>query len=344
MALHARWMRYRLDFKFEARTSRSVMRHKDTYFVELTDDDLPGRRGIGECALFAGLSHEDDSVYESRLQTLCANPTQDAIGRCKDSSIRFGFETALHNLRGDWPKTAWSDGKTGIDINGLVWMGPKDEMRRRIAEKLAQGFSCIKLKIGGIDFDDELDLISHIRNEFPSELIELRVDANGAFAPDEALQKIERLSRYHIHSIEQPIRAGQFDAMARVCANSAIPVALDEELIGTTSYDFKSQMLSFVKPAYIILKPSLCGGLGDADSWISTAENLGIGWWATSALESNIGLEALGRWISAKNIQMPQGLGTGQIYSNNIEPTPLSMHDAQLWYEPAIKHTSPFNN
>lgn len=318
--LRADWNSYNLNFVFEARTSRAVMRQKETFFVRLWDDENPAVSAVGECALFRGLSQEDDADYERRLDAACANP--DAALTCPDSSIRFGFEGAMAALKranGDiGDQTDWERGKVGIPINGLVWMGNKQLMLSRIQEKLGQGFRCIKLKIGGIDFNDELELIRNIRHHFSPSDLELRLDANGAFSAENVMRNLEALSRFQIHSLEQPIKAGQYDLMARVCANSPIPIALDEELIGVTSDDFKAELLSHVNPAYIILKPSLCGGFADADKWISIAEHLGIGWWATSALESNVGLEEIARWLSRKTIVMPQGLGTGQLYSNNV--------------------------
>ena len=309
-ALRATWMPWRLRFKFEARTSRAVMHCKDTYFVKVWREDNPGRYGLGECALFRGLSREDDDAYESRLSAACANPE----GEFGDSSIRFGFETALANLEGAFPQGR----HIPIPINGLVWMGDKELMRSRIEQKLLEGFRCIKLKIGGIDFDDELDLLRFIRKRFPRDVLELRVDANGAFSPEDALAKLERLATFDLHSIEQPIAAGNHAAMARICRESPVPVALDEELIGMTPNALKDELLGEVRPQYIVLKPSLCGGFAESDRWIEVARRHGIGWWATSALESNIGLEAIARWLGKYDVSMPQGLGTGELYHNNV--------------------------
>lgn len=318
--LRATWWSYALDFVFEARTSRAVMHHKHTYFVRVWDDARPEVSAMGECALFHGLSREDDNAYEQRLTKACNDPL--AAVNVSDSSIRIGFQGAIADLTRksdpNYIPTAWETGEVGIPINGLVWMGDKATMLQRIQQKLDDGFRCIKIKIGGIDFEDELDLLRHIRSHFSSDVLELRLDANGAFNVDNALVKIDRLSQFNIHSLEQPVMAGQYDLMADICAKSPIPIALDEELIGTTSDTFKQQLLSFVKPHYIIVKPSLCGGFADADKWIATANDNGIGWWATSALESNVGLHEIAVWLSRKSISMPQGLGTGQLYSNNI--------------------------
>lgn len=318
--LRARWKPYTLDFTFEARTSRSVMHHKDTFFVEVWDDVAPAVRGLGECALFRGLSREDSADYEAHLDEACREPMAALEGPY--SSIRFGFEGAMASLaraKGCAPEpTAWERGEKGIPINGLVWMGDRALMLERIKEKIAAGFRCIKLKIGGIDFGEELELLRFIRNSFAADELELRLDANGAFTADNVMQRLEALSAYSVHSLEQPVRAGQYDLMARVCRESPISIALDEELIGTTSADFKAQLLEHIRPAYVILKPSLCGGFSGADEWIAAAQARGIGWWATSALESNIGLEEIAHWVSRKDTHMPQGLGTGQLYSNNV--------------------------
>ena len=229
--------------------------------------------------------------------------------------------------------TPFSRGEVGIPINGLVWMGTYDEMLCRMEQKLKQGFRCVKLKIGAIGFDEELELIKRIRSRFSHHEVELRVDANGAFPFDEALYKLELLSQYNIHSIEQPIRAGQWANMAELCRESPLPIALDEELIGVNDPDQKRQMLNIIKPRYIILKPSLHGGMMGCREWIDTARDMGIGSWITSALESNIGLNAIAQFCSSvygDTITMPQGLGTGQLFTDNI-PMPLEIRGDQLW-------------
>lgn len=335
------WRPYTLLFKERAVTSRNSMTEKPTYIVTIESDELPAGKAVGEAALFPGLSAEDSPEYESVLDAACRDAS-----RCTTlaeamrllppvSSVRFGFESAL--LRAMARPTAnasrlrWLDGEEGIRINGLIWMGDKATMRRRIREKLEAGFHCVKLKIGGIDFNDELDLISLIRSEFPQEIIELRLDANGGFTPGNALDRLERLYHFGIHSIEQPIKPGQWENMARICRESPIPIALDEELIGFSSESRKSDLLDVIRPHYIILKPSLCGGFREAEEWISQAVTRGIGWWGTSALESNIGLEALGLWTAGLAPAMPQGLGTGALYLNNF-PSPLSLEGESLYY------------
>jgi o-succinylbenzoate synthase len=341
--LCAKWMPYRLNFKFEARTSRASMTYKDTYFIKVWDDMCPEIFGLGECALFKGLSKEDNGTYEQQLDSLCQNP-QNVVPEY--SSIKFGYETAMADLANGGrgvitPNNAWIEGKSGIPINGLVWMGDKNLMLQRIKQKLDEGFKCLKLKIGGIDFEDEMQLIKFIRRQFDVATLELRLDANGAFSPSNALEKLNRLSNYHIHSLEQPIKAGQIEDMALICEKSPIPIALDEELIGCTSTNIKQKLLSQIKPQYIILKPALCGGLREADEWISVAESQSIGWWATSALESNIGLNAIAQWVSAKNTCMHQGLGTGELYHNNI-PSPIYRDGSKIFFNPTAKLSSPF--
>lgn len=333
------WQRHTLRFRERAITSRDSMTEKPTWFVRIESHQLPGGFSVGEAAMFKGLSSEDTTDFEERLDTACRMASEcatieEAMQSLPEiSSIRFGFESALLRC-GLYPtsgkEAGWLGGKEGITTNGLVWMGDKATMRRRIREKLDSGFHCVKLKIGGIDFEDEIELLSDIRREFSPSDIELRLDANGGFTPANALERLGRLSEYGIHSLEQPIKPGQWDDMRRICALSPIDIALDEELIGFTSTEEKTRMLDAVSPRYIILKPSLCGGFREAEEWISLAVERGIGWWATSALESNIGLEALGRWTASLQPTMPQGLGTGNLYTNNT-PSRLEMRGERLW-------------
>ena len=321
-----------LHFKQPAGTSRGVYTTRKICLVHLYEGD---RHGVGECAPLPDLSCDalPDQEYTSILNKVCEDFCQS--GEIDDDSLRdypsmlFGLETALLNLQnGDRLfDTAFSRGETGIPINGLVWMGNHDEMLQRLEDKLEKGFRCIKLKIGAIDFDQELDLIRRIRDRFSFHEVELRVDANGAFPYDEALYKLELLSQYNIHSIEQPIKAGQWAFMADLCRESPLPIALDEELIGVNDPAMKRHMLNIIKPRYIILKPSLHGGMAGCREWIETARDLGIGSWITSALESNIGLNAIAQFaasIYGDHITMPQGLGTGQLFTDNI-PMPLEV-------------------
>lgn len=317
------------------------MVQRTTYFLHLWDDENPQVEGIGECNLFRGLSAEDSPDYEQRLQSFCDEiDSPEAIESVREfSSILFGFETAMADLRNGGHRRpfpcAWSRGEMSLPINGLVWMGDKSTMAVRIREKLEAGFRCLKLKIGGIRFDEELDLLDTVRREFSPSDLQIRLDANGAFPADGALEKLCRLSKYGIHSIEQPIRAGQLPEMAELCRKSPISIALDEELIGVNSQSQKASLLDQIRPQYIILKPALCGGFRHADEWIAEAQRLGIGWWSTSALESNIGLNAIAQWVGskvgAKGIEMPQGLGTGALYTNNIQ-SPLTLKGERLVY------------
>ena len=327
-----------LHFKQPAGTSRGVYTTRKIWLIHLYDGN---REGLGECAPLPDLSCDTmaDEQYEAKLrhfcEELCCVGEIDVDSLLDYPSMRFGLETALLNLqRGNRLfDTAFSRGEEGIPINGLVWMGNYDEMLRRMEEKLQKGFRCVKLKIGAIDFDQELDLVKRIRDRFSFHEVELRLDANGAFPFEEALYKLELLSQYAIHSIEQPIRQGQWAYMAELCRESPLPIALDEELIGVNDAEMKRHMLNVIKPRYIILKPSLHGGMTGCREWIDAAREQGIGSWITSALESNIGLNAIAQFASdvyGPHITMPQGLGTGQLFTDNI-PMPLEIRGDQLW-------------
>ncbi len=263
------------------------------------------------------------------------DPMQPGIELSAFPAIRFGLETALRDLAQGGERllypSGFTAGLTGIPINGLIWMGSRREMLSRIAEKRDQGFRVLKMKVGAIDFHDEQTIIEQIRTEHGAADLELRLDANGAWQPGEAREKLQMLARYGIHSIEQPISAGLPEAMARICADSPIPVALDEELIGVTTTEEKRSLLETVRPPYIILKPSLLGGLNASEEWIRLAEQYGTGWWVTSALESNIGLNAIAQWTATLDNSMPQGLGTGMLFANNI-PSPLTQEKGGLWH------------
>jgi len=225
----------------------------------------------------------------------------------------------------------FTKGEKSIPINGLVWMGTKEFMKIQIKEKISSGFSCIKMKIGAIDFDTELELLTSIRKEFSSKDIELRVDANGAFTPKEALEKLKHLSALEIHSIEQPIKQGQFEEMALLCEQTPLPIALDEELIGVFSETKKEEILQIIQPQFIILKPSLIGGFQGSTEWIEKAIKYNVSWWITSALESNVGLNAIAQFTYTLQNKMPQGLGTGGLYANNFE-APLEIEKGNLHY------------
>ena len=339
--LHACYAPYRLQFKEPSGTSRGILTYKDTFFIRLYDVAHPQRVGWGECALFRGLGSDDCPEYEAVLAEACRKvglmPFADFLHTLSGyTSIRFGFETAWQELNGwcQYP-SRFDVGEQPITINGLVWMGDKDTMLQRIEAKLQAGFRCVKLKIGAIDFDAELDLLRSVRERFSRDEIELRVDANGAFTPDEAMSKLEALALYDLHSIEQPIKAGEWDAMARLCADTPIPIALDEELVAcrVVTPALVGQLLDTIRPQYIVMKPSLTGGLSGTDLWRSAAEERGIGWWITSALESNVGLAAIARYTASLPITIPQGLGTGALYTNNV-PSPLVQQGEILTYDP----------
>lgn len=343
MSLHLNLRPHRLRFKEEARTSRGSYSVHDVWYVCMTADEIPGHEGIGECAPLPDLSCDAlPGHYETVLRRECQ--VVEATGRIDTERLRpypsmlFGLETAWLHLQAGSPRlfdTAFSRGEAGIMINGLVWMGDFTTMMRRLEAKLEAGYHCVKLKIGAIRFDEELELVRHIRRRFSAADIELRLDANGAFQPDEALGKLNQLAAYDIHSIEQPIRAGQPDAMARLCRESPISIALDEELIGIHSPEAKRTLLETVRPHYIIIKPSLHGALSGAAEWAAEARRIGIRYWMTSALESNVGLNAIAQWTAHHfhdTVPLPQGLGTGQLYENNI-PSPLQIIGDRLWYK-----------
>ena len=327
-----------LHFKQPAGTSRGVYTDRRIWLVTMTDGE---HTGTGECAPLPKLSCDDIPNYAEVLARFCQEVEQTGAipyDRLRDyPSMLFGLETAWQSLHAHPSHllfdTPFSRGEQGIPINGLVWMGTYEEMEQRVEEKLRQGFRCVKLKIGAIDFDAELSLVRKIRQRFGPRDVELRVDANGAFPFDEALYKLELLSQYALHSIEQPIKPGQWANMAELCRESPLPIALDEELIGVNDPGQKRQMLNIIKPRYIILKPSLHGGMMGCREWIETARDMQIGSWITSALESNVGLNAIAQFCSSvygPDIRMPQGLGTGQLFTDNI-PMPLEIRDAKLW-------------
>ena len=330
-------------FKQPAGTSRGVYLTRRSWFVTATDDALPGKVGVGECAPLPQLSCDDLPDYAHVLEALCRlverkGGVDYALMRPYPSML-FGIETALmmlHAENGVIFDTPFSKGEMGIPINGLVWMGRHDEMLRRMEEKVEQGFSCVKLKIGAIGLDEELDLMRRLRKRFSPQVMELRLDANGAFQPDEALKILASLETFQVHSIEQPIRRGQWREMAGLCRRSPIPIALDEELIGVNIAGMKCQLLDEIKPAYIILKPSLHGGMHGAREWIGMAEQRNIGSWVTSALESNVGLNAIAQFaahVYGCPTPMPQGLGTGLLFTDNVE-SPISIEADKLVYHP----------
>lgn len=334
--MKATYSQYHLQFKRPSGTSRGVMTSKETWFLILEDN---GKFGIGECGLLRGLSADDRPDYENQLQWVCDNihlgETILWESLLEFPSIQFGVEMAFRSLQSANPfvlfPSDFTKGLQSIVINGLVWMGEASFMKAQIEEKIAQGFSCIKLKIGAIDFQKELELLGYIRSFFTEDQMEIRVDANGAFGENDALDKLTQLSGFKLHSIEQPIAKNNTDSMAELCSKTPFPIALDEELIGVFSFEQKEELLRKIKPQYIILKPSFIGGFRGTQEWISLADKHNIGWWITSALESNIGLNAIAQWTYLLHSSMPQGLGTGALYTNNFE-CPLEVKNGQLWY------------
>lgn len=347
--MKATQLKHILNFKRPSGTSRGVLNTKETWFIIVKDGD---KTGIGECGLLKGLSIDDRPDYEDKLNWVCENIHQGEeilYGALKEfPSLQIGVEMAFLSLNAKHPfelfPSKFTEGKASIPINGLVWMGDKAFMSKQIKEKVELGFSCIKMKIGAIDFETEMELLKAIRKEFSANDIELRVDANGAFSTTEALEKLKRLAELEIHSIEQPIKAGQWEAMAKLCEETPLPIALDEELIGVFDDEHKKKLLKTIKPQFVILKPSLIGGFRGSDRWIELAENQNCGWWVTSALESNVGLNAIAQFTFTKNSILPQGLGTGSLYTNNID-APLEVNNGFLEYNPKSKwNTKLFNH
>jgi o-succinylbenzoate synthase len=339
--IKASYKKYLLNFKNPSGTSRGILRTKETWFIILEEN---GKIGIGETGLFRGLSIDDVLDYEEQLNWVCENINLGLAYLLEEvfafPSIQFGLEQAFLSLQSKnkfeiFP-SEFTKGKEAIAINGLVWMGDQDFMKRQIKEKLKTGFSCIKMKIGAIDFEAEIRLLKSIRKEFSANEIELRVDANGGFTSENALEKLKVLSALEIHSIEQPIRQGQLDEMALLCEKTPLPIALDEELIGVFSREEKKQVIATIKPQFIILKPSLVGGFGGSKEWIDIAQKNNVGWWITSALESNIGLSAIAQFTHTLQNKLPQGLGTGGLFTNNFE-SPLEVKNGTLNYNNSKK-------
>ncbi len=330
--------KHQLIFKQAAGTSRGILKTKNTWFVKI-EDDLKDNSGMGEINMFKGLSCDDRPDFESKLQEVVASPYHylDNLHQLllEFPSIRFGLEMALKDLeiKKNYMlfENEFTAGLKGIPINGLIWMGDLDFMKQQIREKLDKGFRCLKMKIGALNFEEEYQVLQSIRKNYTSQDLELRVDANGAFHPTEVLTKLERLAKLDLHSIEQPIKQGQWKEMAVLCAKTPLPIALDEELIGVHHLKEKQNLLITLKPQYIILKPALLGGFVSSEEWIKIAENENIDWWITSALESNIGLNAIAQWTASLNTAAYQGLGTGQLYDNNIN-SPLEIRGEQLYY------------
>lgn len=344
-AIYASFEKKTFEFKRPSGTSRGVLTEKHAWFLYLSVAGNQEIRGVGECSIIPGLSPEftDLASYEAQVRSLCdeintGKYTMENIAGLTTvlsevPSVLFGFETALLDLRNGGKSlfydTPFTRGEMSIPINGLIWMGSEAFMQQQIEEKLAEGYSCIKMKIGAIDFEKEFAILASLRKRFEADLLTLRVDANGAFTPEEAMEKLDRLSALEIHSIEQPIRAGQWQEMAKLCAATKLPIALDEELIGIYGRVRKLELLEQIRPQYIILKPSLHGGISGTQEWIAIAESLDIPWWMTSALESNVGLNAIAQLTSTYDVAIPQGLGTGSLYVENT-PTRLFIENGFL--------------
>ena len=347
MALRAACFKKVLRFGFKARTSRGLMPDKTSWFIKIWDSENPQVVGLGECGPLPGLSVDDRPDYEEVLNAVVKKvngltsdqhkldlPASAVVPR-GFPSITFGLETAILDLKQGGKRIIFdNDFSRGrpIPINGLIWMGDMDFMMDQINKKISEGYRCLKLKVGGLDFDRECDVLEYIRKRYYRDDITLRLDANGAFKIEDVLFRLEQLARFNIHSIEQPIKPG-LDAMEELCRKSPIPIAFDEELIGVDEQHKKVALLEKLKPRYIILKPTLHGGFSGCAEWIAIAESLGIGWWITSALESSIGLNAICQFTANYPITIPQGLGTGGIYENNFA-SPLRAAVGEIRYIP----------
>ena len=336
--IKARFIKHTLVFKSPSATSRGILTTKDSWFLILKEK---GKIGIGECSILKGLSYDDHPDFEAKIDLFCnqINTGQALLDLTPWPAIKMGYETALLSIKSSTPHTLfpslYTQAKDSIPINGLVWMGSFDYMKEQIDSLLDREFDCIKIKIGAIDFNEELRLLAQLRNRYDSKTITIRVDANGAFAAEDALNKLDQLNAYEIDSIEQPIAINQWEHMSTLCRKSPIPIALDEELIGVFDPEIQSELLTQIKPQYLIFKPSLLGGFSNTQKWIDLAKKHNIAWWITSALESNVGLNAIAQWTYSKNPFMPQGLGTGSLFLNNID-SPLVIKKGCLWNDNAI--------
>ena len=331
---------YVLQFKQPAGTSRGILTEKITCLIRIFNENFPEKFGIGEAGIFPGLSPEANDTFFYKLMELQANIR---LGKSTDltqfPSLQSGLEQAIRDFssgcKGIYFDSDFVKGTKSIVTNGLIWMGDFDKMQEQIELKISQGFRCVKLKIGAIEWEKEIELIQRIRKKYNEKDIEIRVDANGAFTMDNVLPKLKQLADFAIHSIEQPIKAGTPELMKFLCNVSPLPIALDEELIGKFSFEQKAEVINYILPQYIILKPSLVGGFSGAEEWIRLADENGIKWWITSALESNIGLNAIAQWVATLNNRMPQGLGTGALFTNNFV-SPIYMENENLKYNPTL--------
>lgn len=337
MALNYRLEPHQLEYYRPATTSRGALNFRKLWLLKVWDSTKPHIIGQGEIGIIPKLSPEDrpdiEDVLAIALQQLQTSHKVDPALLLELPALAFAIECALLDLQMGGKSlffpSAYAEKQEGIKINGLVWMHGIPEMVAEAKTKIEQGFDCIKFKVGALDFDSECRMLESIRKLPNGHNLEIRLDANGAFSVEDALLKLKELNRFGIHSIEQPIKPNQWDAMQEICAKSPFAIALDEELIGVKESDIE-RLLKSIKPQYIILKPSLLGGLRASDKWIENAEKLAIGWWATSALESNIGLNAIAQWVAAKKPSLPQGLGTGKLYKSNFEPH-TEIRNGYLW-------------
>ncbi len=342
--LKAGFKKHVFQFNTPGGTSRGVLTTKDSWYIYLYDESNPEVKGIGECSVLPRLSIDDKPDLEKKIEEVCLNINdyiEDFHEKLKDwPAVKFAIEVALLDLQNGGKRIVYSSAfvldEKAIPINGLIWMGELDYMKTQLAQKLEQGYKCIKIKVGALNFESEIAFIEALRKEFDANKLEIRVDANGAFSLEEAPVKMKQLQELQIHSIEQPIKAGQWKEMSELCAKCELPIALDEELIGIYTIEEKKRMLETISPAYIILKPSLIGGFKSAEDWITLAAENKIGWWATSALEGNVGLNAIAQWTAMQYNALPQGLGTGQVFSNNIS-SPLVVEHGELHYKNQLK-------
>ena len=332
--LKAQFKKYILKFKIPSGTSRGVLREKPSWFIKIFNDSDPEIFGIGECGPIEGLSRDPINIFDKKLAELCQKINHHHnVDLNEFPSIQFGLEIALKDLENKGTRTLFQNKFTkneeDIKINGLIWMGDYAFMSKQIQEKLEKGFHCIKVKIGSLNFKDEINLLKQIRKNFKPSELELRVDANGAYTSTNISKILSELAKLDIHSIEQPIAVNQWDEMKKLCKSSPIPIALDEELINPYTKKQKEDLLRYIDPQYIVLKPSMLGGFKETEEWIGLAQKNNVGWWITSALESNIGLNAIAQFCGNFNNELPQGLGTGSLYVNNFE-SPLEITNQHL--------------
>ena len=339
--IRAVWKEVTLTPKFELGTSKGPITTRTVWYLIAWHEERPDVKGIGEAALFPGHSKEFPADVRTKLLELCMD-TSNWRSRLNDDlvdvpSVRFAVEQCLRDLEASGSKVLFPSpftlGRQGIPINGLVWMGDKPTMMKRLREQIDGGYTTVKMKIGAIDIDEEIALLKSVREEFDARDIALRVDANGAFHARNAMDVLHRLADLQVESIEQPVAPGLYEVMAELCERSPLPIALDEDLTGLNTRDSKVDLLEHVKPKYIVIKPSLVGGWLAAEEWIALARERQIGWWITSALESNIGLNAIAQWTATLGVTRAQGLGTGRVYTDNV-PCPLVADRGELRYLP----------